>query len=110
MTDEGTDATIYLDTVNPDQYLLGDNVSDVCTLLIHELEHALRMMAGTMSVRVCHLPGGRLDEREISAVALENVYRKLSKKPPLESYEGIRLPVGAINPTRVDFDNMSVPG
>ena len=110
MTDEGTDATIYLDTVNPDQYLLGDSVFDVCGLLIHELEHALRMMAGTMSDRVCQLPGGRLAEREISAMALGNVYRKLSKKPPLESYEGIRLPEAAINPTRVDFDNMSVPG
>jgi hypothetical protein len=112
VTSEGTNATIYLDPVNPDQHLplIGDNVHDVCGLLIHELEHALRMMEGTVSLRVCQLPGGRLDEAEISAQALGNVYRKLSKKPPLESYDGIRLPASAINPTRVDFDNISVPG
>lgn len=108
VTGEGTDATAYLDTIHPDQYILRD-VSDVCGLLIHEMEHAMRMLEGTGSLRDCQLPGS-LPEREISAMALENVYRKLTNKRPLEYYDGIRLPQGAINPTRVDFENATVPG
>jgi hypothetical protein len=111
VTGEGTDATVYLDTINPDQYIPFYETYDVCGILIHELEHAMRMMEGTGSLRDCQLPGGRhLAEREISAMALGNVYRKLINKSPLEYYDGIRLPQGAINPTRVDYENLSVPG
>ncbi len=109
-TQRPTDATIYLDWLNPDQYLPSREADDVCGVLIHEMEHAMRIMAGTLSRRNCQLPGGRLAEHEISAMALENVYRKLNRKPPLEYYAGIRLPDAAINPTRVDFENLSVPG
>jgi hypothetical protein len=90
---------------------------DLCDILIHELDHATAFMTGQEDggAGICQLANGALEEREVSAMALTNVYRNLSGREPIWGYPGpvdffgteiegfVRLPERAIHPTPADF-------
>jgi hypothetical protein len=90
---------------------------DLCDVLLDEMDHAMAFMTGREDggAEVCQLSNGRLEEREVSAMALTNVYRSLSGRESIWGYPGktnffgveidgfVRLPDRAIHPTPEAF-------